>query len=397
MALLGPPGAGKSALLARLGDRLACKGHVLLALKADLLPAHITSIRELDAWLDVPQPLPIILERLAEDGPVTILLDQLDALSELMDVHTERLFALLALINRVLLSPGVRVVVSCRAFDAQHDLRLYNLIENERTQKLSLGDLPWESVGEFLRKKGFQPDSWPSSVRNVLRRPNALKLFAKHFQPDSGRPAFETYQSMLERVLQESVIRVFPRKTVEALYAVAKELAEREELWIPRALFENPFQQEIDQLQAAGWIQSTPDGIRLGFTHQTMFDFVRARSFVSRQIGLFDEVKRKQDGLAIRPFLRSTASYLRTADTVAYTRQVGCLFQSPDIRPHIKILLVELLGTIVDPMFEEATWLKQLQTQEQVRPHIMQAIAKSSVWFALLKTDLIACGKLGLR
>jgi MoxR-like ATPase len=38
VALLGPPGTGKSALLARLGSVLKSEGHVLLGIKADLLP-----------------------------------------------------------------------------------------------------------------------------------------------------------------------------------------------------------------------------------------------------------------------------------------------------------------------------------------------------------------------
>ncbi|MGH9550249.1 MAG: ATP-binding protein, partial [Terriglobales bacterium] len=253
LALLGPPGSGKSALLGRLGAQLAREGHVLLALKADLLPAHVASIRELDAWLDAPESLPVILERLAVEGPVTVLIDQIDALSELMDAHTERLFALIALIDRVLLSPRVNVVISCREFDAQHDLRLRNLIENDRTRKLKLSDIDWKSVEQFLRNKGFQPEMWPDAVRRILCRPNALKLFVKHFQPDAGRPVFDSYQSMLEQVLQESVIRRFSARALTALYAMANELASREELWVPRAVFEELFQEEIHQLQAAGW------------------------------------------------------------------------------------------------------------------------------------------------
>jgi hypothetical protein len=395
IALLGAKGCGKSALFARFGEQLSRHGHMLLALKADMLPVHIACLRQIDEWLDTPEPLPILLERLAIDTPVTILIDQLDALSELMDVHTERLFALISFIDRVLASPGIKVVVSCREFDAQHDLRLRNLIHNERTTRVKLADLGWKSVDQFLRAKGFRPDNWSTAAKDVLRRPNALKIFVKHFQPHSGKPAFETYQSMLEQVLHESVDRRrFPR-TIEALYTLAKELAEREELWIPRAFFEDKFQQEIEHLHATGWLQSTPDGLRMGFAHQTMFDFIRARSFVSQNISLFEEVRVRQNSLAIRPTLSSAASYLRTADRATYQREIGSLLQNREIRPHIKILLIELLGTVADPTPEEASWLRQPLTDEEIRPHIMQAIAKSKPWFALLRTDLIACADLG--
>jgi hypothetical protein len=75
LALLGPPGGGKSAMLARVGNKLRDKGHNLLAIKADLLPSNVGSLRELDEWLQVPESLPVLVERLAAESPITILID----------------------------------------------------------------------------------------------------------------------------------------------------------------------------------------------------------------------------------------------------------------------------------------------------------------------------------
>ena len=76
IALLGPPGCGKSALLARLGTELRTAGQTLLAIKADALPTSVDSLASIDGWLNAAEPLPILLDRMAAKAPVTLLIDQ---------------------------------------------------------------------------------------------------------------------------------------------------------------------------------------------------------------------------------------------------------------------------------------------------------------------------------
>ena len=56
IALLGGPGEGKSALLARLGAWLSHEGKVLLAIKADRVPRNIATLRDLEEWIDSDVP-----------------------------------------------------------------------------------------------------------------------------------------------------------------------------------------------------------------------------------------------------------------------------------------------------------------------------------------------------
>ena len=52
--VLGPPGGGKSALLARRGHRHVGQGIAVLAVKADQVAATVDSAAKLSAWLDLP-------------------------------------------------------------------------------------------------------------------------------------------------------------------------------------------------------------------------------------------------------------------------------------------------------------------------------------------------------
>jgi hypothetical protein len=394
--LLGPPGSGKSALLARLGSDLLSDGHSLLAVKADLLHAEIASLRDLDARFELPAPLPILVERLAQQGQVVILIDQLDALSELMDKHSERLVVLLALVDRLRLISNVTIIVTCREFDAEYDLRLRRLANSEQAKTFHLKDVPWPSVCAFLIGKGFRPDPWPESAKQVLVRPNALKLFLKHFTPHASTPTFSGYHAMLEEILEQTVIRPHGSHTVEVLYALADDVSQREELWVPQSTFKSRFRPEVALLQSAGWIQLTSDQLRLGFSHQTLYDFIRSRSFLSPIRSLSTEIEGRQNGLAVRSVLLSAAIYLRNADRSRYLFEIGALLRSSNIRPHIRILLIDFLSDIQDPTREEAGWLRPLLMNGDLRPHILSTAGKTADWFALMRNAVVGCADFGI-
>ena len=393
IALLGPPGSGKSALLARLGTELTNKGCLLLAVKADMLPRHIASIVDLDQEWGLSESLVIVLERLAADSPVFVLIDQLDALASLMDAHSERLSAMLSLTSRLLLIPRVVVVVSCRSFDAEHDMRLRSLIRVAKP--ITLAELPWESVQELLCAQGFQPAKWPPSVKELLSRPQHLKMFLRHFPSDSGQPAFTSLQAMLERILEERVLHAFGLSAANALDAMASEMSVSEDLWVPLAPFQKRFSVEVRQLQQADLVRTDQGGFRVGFVHQTLFEFLRGRSFAGGDTRLYEEITAKQDGLAIRPVLWSAISYLRNGNLAVYRKEIKALLEGSQVRLHIKLLLVDFLGEVGSPLIEEAECLRIVLRDKQIRPHVMRAIEKKPDWFALLRDAVARCGEEG--
>lgn len=127
IVLLGGAGSGKSALLARLGSRLREEGVQVVAIKADCLPASVETARALRDHLEFPIPVVSAICQLGNVGRTVLIIDQLDALSDLLDVKTERLSVLLDLIVSVAEAKNVRVVCSARLFDYHHDTRFQRL------------------------------------------------------------------------------------------------------------------------------------------------------------------------------------------------------------------------------------------------------------------------------
>ncbi len=130
IALLGVPGSGKSAFLARLGCSLRAEGWNVVAIKADRLPSTVHNLSDLATHLELVVPVGRAVSALSRKARTILIVDQLDALSDLSDIKTERLAVLLALISRVAAS-GTAVVYSVREFDFQHDRRFADLNATE--------------------------------------------------------------------------------------------------------------------------------------------------------------------------------------------------------------------------------------------------------------------------
>ena len=379
--LLGEPGGGKSAVLARLGARLSREGAVLLAIKADQLPRSTSTLRDLEDWLGCEIPVTETLRRLAEEHRVIVLIDQLDALSDLMDQHSERLGSLIRFVDSICGLPNHNVIVSCREFEFHNDVRFNSL----NAEEITIARLTWEQVEPLLAARGFETSGWSNEVRDVLRTPQHLAMFITHLADNEGVPLFTNYQGLLAHIVKERLENVHGSRTVEAAESIAATMAVEEELWLGRGRFEREFGSELRCLESAGFMIKANSGLSIAFRHQTVFDFLRARGFLRNGQPLVKYiVEMKQQSLFVRPILWSTLNYLRASDKTIYREQFGSLWKRQNLRPHIRYLLVDFLGQLADPDDQEAQWLFPLLEEEALRSRILHATAGSPGWFARL-------------
>ena len=383
-ALLGEPGGGKSAILARLGSQLSEDGAILLAIKADRVPRTLSTLTELDAWIGCESPTVEALRRLAATRRVVVLIDQLDALADLMDKHSQRLSALLRLVNAVRETPNLQVLVSCREFEFRNDVRL-NTLEAE---KVSLARLSWDRVLPLLTARRFDTSGWSEEVRNVLCTPQHLTMFIDHSTGGKDTPTFTTYQGLLDRVI-ERLRKAHGERVIRAAEHIAVRMAEEEELDLGRARFESEFGDELQALEAEGFLSRSRNGLGVTFRHQTLFDHFRARAFLRNERSLAEHVlEEKQESLFVRPVLWSALSYLRASDEAVYRREFGALWTHDTLRPHLRYLLVAFLGQAVNPDDQEALWLLPALERPELRARVLRAMAGSSDWFARMRGRL---------
>ena len=383
--LLGGLGEGKSAILARLGTQLCEERMVLLAIKADRLPRELETLAHLDDWVGCGVPVAEALRRLAGERRVVVLIDQLDALTDLMDRHSERLSALLQLINAIRGISNLQVLVSCREFEFRNDVRLNTL----QAEKVSLARPSWEQVLPLLTVRGLKTDGWSNEVRDVLRTPQHLAMFLAHLTDAETTPAFANYQSLLDRIIRERLENVHGMRTVEAAEHIATEMAKEEELWLGRRRFEHAFGNELQNLEAAEFLVLSEDGLSLAFRHQTLFDLLRARAFLRDGLSLADYIlNEKQESLFVRPILWSAMNYLRASDRATYRREFLRLWTHDALRLHLRYLLIVFLGQVQDPDDEESHRLLSKLDNPDVRARVLYAITGNANWFSRIQGRL---------
>ena len=99
---LGPKGSGKSALLAEIGHRAVARNVTVVGVKADRIPREVQTIAQLgESVFQLSEDLSKVVRNLAAQAKVLVLIDQLDAVAELMDRHSDRLNVLLDFIHQL--------------------------------------------------------------------------------------------------------------------------------------------------------------------------------------------------------------------------------------------------------------------------------------------------------
>ncbi|PYD10390.1 MULTISPECIES: alpha/beta fold hydrolase [Pseudomonas syringae group] len=376
--LLGEPGCGKSSLLVRLAQEWQTAGRCVLAIKADRLPPDVLDREALASHLNLGSDASAVLRGLAKKMPVLVLIDQVDALADLVVQHSARLRVLLDLVQDLSDVDGVHTVISCRTFEQKHDPALRNL--EATVIRLELPD--WSTVQPVLAKKGLHAEVWNEDIQQVLRSPHALDIFFSLLGGASELDVLRGFQGLLEKQWETYVLSDTTGKRRATLRHLAKLMADREVLGLPLAQVEDHYA-DIQALAAAGLLRVDQGPGRVEFRHQTLYEFVRARTFLEDSGSLTDTVQAQQGSLRIRPQLWHTLGYFRGASPEEYSVEIRKLWAA-DLRPHLKMLLIEFIGLQTAPTLAERRIMEQSMTDQWFLPRFLAAAVGSPGWFAVL-------------
>ncbi len=280
--------------------------------------------------------------------------------------------------------PNIHIVCSCREFEHRHDACL-TAIEAD-VIRLSLPT--WEQVAEVLWGHGVPTEGWPLSFQELLRTPQHLKVFLQRLtDPSEQQQIFSSYQDMLDDLWAKRVSNPEgPAGRSDLLMDVATAMANRENLWVPAALFEDR-QALLAHLIGLRILTNAPDGAGIGFAHQTLFEHAWARAFAREKCSLADYALARQDGLFIRPTVWAGLTYLRGADPANYRREFGRLWNRADLRRHLRHLLLEFLGGVKEPNLQEESWLIGALAKPELEAKVLSVVRGSRGWFGSLSPN----------
>ena len=379
--VLGVPGCGKSALMATLGHWAVEEKYALLAIKADYLSNTVNTVEDLQHDIQLDRHPQDAIRAIGNQGKVILLIDQLDAVSELLDRQPGRLNVLLMLIQSLAETKNVHIVTTCREFEFRYGTQFARLDHFER---LDLQLPTWEYITPILEKEGHNPNSMGEPLRELLRNPLHLRIFLEIAKPGE---VFESFPRLLEqlwkvRILGQSEVQ----QSITFLTQLAERMTEEEVLWLPSSVAdESPGICRV--LEQSGILMSNPDNSTIGFCHQTFYDHTLARAFARGSKSLADFVLERQDGLFVRPILLRSLNYLRGTASQQYQRQLQILLQTSQqqVRSHIRNLLIEFVGAQSNPDSVEAGLLIPLLNSETEGIKVLDAMIGSQGWFRRLR------------
>lgn len=384
-AILGPPGAGKSALLAVLGKQLQDEqGLTVFAIKADLLDVSVMNEADLQRCLDLPEAPSVMLQRLSEHGPVILIIDQLDALASYLDMQTGRLSTLINLVRRVGKTKNIHTVLSSRTFEFNHDVRLRTI----ETQSIELEAPSWADVLVILEENGVNAAGWPGDAQEVMRIPQALNTYLSLNRESESEP-FDTYQGMLDRLWDQRVLSggCGPAQSRLA-YQIANTMADEETLWLASTRFDE-YAAAVKVLTAAGILKKSSEG-SLGFSHQTLFEYALARHFSQGKGRLSSYILDRQGSLFVRAKLWAALTYLRSREMTAYVSEFEAIWSASGLRKHLRFLLIDFLGQQIAPTDQEALLIEQALCNPDEQALVLKAISGSPGWFLRFADGYIA-------
>ncbi|MBY0358297.1 MAG: dsDNA nuclease domain-containing protein [Candidatus Obscuribacterales bacterium] len=376
--VLGAPGAGKSALLAILANNMVQAQSVVLALKIDQLLANIDTELAIQTTLNLDAPLDVSIQELSKTNKIIVILDQLDALSELTCLYPQRIVIWLDLIQKLAGIKNVHIVASTRQFEAEHDPHLRSL----EAPRVYLPLPEWEQITPVLDGRQIVYHGWPEDVRTLLRTPQYLKIFLDIQALEPGN-VFKSYRGLLN-TLWRLRVEDSNETNESVLEQIAEYMSRFEQLSAPASIY-SANRTAIDCLIRSNILQEDIANGTIFFTHQTLFEYVRARTFLKGTQSLSTYVNSRQDSLFIRPQLWNALNYMRDGSDGQYKTEVSLLINNPDLRFHLRLLIIEFLGQLTEPRDYEMAWLLPFLNNEEIRSTVLVSVAGSPGWFQKLR------------
>lgn len=384
VVIIGAAGLGKSCATAQVVHTLEGKSIPHLTLRLDIQTMVLTA-DALGRELGLPMSPTVVLAGLARGGLSVLVIDQLDALS-LVSGRNQHLWAVFEeLMTESSRYPQMRVLLACREFDAANDHRLKRLIADDtRCKKITLAPLDVAQVTAAVTRAGVDPAKLSAHDILLLQTPQNLSLFLQsgpreHGQVGSVQALLNRYWDYKRRIVEARLGR--PVRWLDVVKTLASWLSDHQTLSAPVDV--------LDAVMADAQAMASEHVLVIErnscrFFHESVFDYVFARTFVAEGGTVMRLLEEDEQDLFRRGQVRQILTYNRDRAFDEYLADLKSLLSDPAIRTHIKKVVIDWLRNLRDPRSSEWDTLRSLA---HVSPVTLwwRTIPYGSVgWFDLL-------------
>ncbi|MGB7158300.1 MAG: hypothetical protein WBD40_09560 [Tepidisphaeraceae bacterium] len=386
----GAAGEGKSAVLHEAVTELA-DGWPVLAMRLDQIEAF-SSTHELGvSRLGLPCSPAAALASIAEGRDCLLVVDQLDAVS-LASGRMPTTFQHVAdLIREAKAFPGMRVLLACRQFDIDNDHRLRDLVgERGLADQLGVAPLTDAQVTAAVAGMGLAPDTLTKQQKALLRTPLHLVLL-KAVAGESTALTFTSAKDLMDAFYDQKRRACDIRAGMRIRFGdTAKTLVENmsgnQRLYAAlAALDERDLHKDADVMSSEHVL--VRDGTRLRFFHEAFFDYAFARSWLLGDESLLEFLLASEQELFRRAQVRQVLVHLRAEEPGRFLTEVGSLLSHPDIRFHIKDVVIALLRALETPTSADWQLVKRCISDEPRYVERLWSMLRTPGWFDRLNAE----------
>lgn len=392
LVLVGGAGSGKSFVLAGAVEHAQALGWPCVVVSADRLH-DVRTTDQVGLSIGLESSPVAVLAALARGSNALLAIDQLDAVGIVSGRHPERLSVVAEMLQEARAHPNVRVLVACREFDLDNDRELRRVVGAE-TERLKISLLTRGQVMAALVECGI---SEPLSDREVefLQTPLHLAIFTGLQSLGHSTPAFPKSTNDLFGAFWTDKRNACAERQgaadhwLEVIDVLVSAMSNEQALSVPEGLLD-PFHRQVAAMRSES-VLTTLQG-RTGFVHETFFDYCWARRFVSKSQSLQELLLSSEQDLFRRSQVRQLLDYKRGADPESYAADLKWLLESDDVRLHIKVLVLGLIGSTTSPSAREWRAVQHLgglpgDSNALLLRRLWPAIRQNDGWFSVLLDD----------
>ncbi|WP_234439569.1 MULTISPECIES: ATP-binding protein [Streptomyces] len=342
----GRAGSGKSTVAVEVMERLAGHGWPIAAVRMDQADLSVRTARDLGAMMNLPDSPGILLPGVADGRPGLFVIDQLDAVSLYSGRMADVFEAVEGVLAQLSVAPNIKVLLVARTVDIEQDGRLSRLFTTDaRVVRFPVGELTEESVRAVLTASGNDPDSLSPVTLELLRTPLHLAVFST-LPPASRAVSYRTLQQLYGSYTKEVRRCVGVRRErfdwQGITGALCAFMSEREILQAPLALLDSYALEDVEALKSQGVLVG--DEEHIGFFHETYFDYLFARSFLTTGRDVHDFLAGSGQHLFRRAQTRQVLEHLAGTDRDRFRETTARLLGSTRIRSHLHDVITTVLG-----------------------------------------------------
>ena len=293
------------------------------------------------------------LANLAGDKTSVLIIDQIDAVSEVSGRNSAIKDILFDLVQEAQLYADVRCILVCRTFDLENDHRYRDCERQDEAKRIQVSRLSWQQeVVPILKYGGIATESFTNRQRELLTLPINLSILLEIGNTDFS---FTTRTELFQKLVEKKARDLSQNRNIEwsvyaSLSSMAKRMSNTQELSVPDHILDD-FNGAKDWLASEGLI--VIEQKRISFFHESFFDFVFAQDFAKSGDDIATFLTSTEQHLFRRTQIRQILTLMRDTEKPRYLRALETVLIDSRIRPHIKHAVAQWLATLDNPMSDE--------------------------------------------